>query len=417
MNEREIHNLNNRFIVVAMLSIFAAMLFIGVAVNGATFVITRNSVDRVLNVMADNPEADFEDYEEYQLNAPTIEEIFSPEFRYNQLFLYIFDSKGRLLEGKSNVHNSVYVSNVSKIAEVTLSKRGDRGHEYNFFYKRQEQENGMIVVAMVEGSDILAAEYRLLYITLALGFFGMLITFFLVRHFSERAIQPAIEANKRQKEFITNASHELKTPLAVIRANTEMLEVLEGENEWTESTLRQVDHLTVLIQNLVMIAKSQEKENKSELSQINASKVVSETIDPYGALASQSGKTIERSIQPDIMITAEESKVRQLTSLLIDNAIKYCDEGGKIRVELDRIRSGIRSNGLRLAVSNDYAEGKDIDCSHFFDRFYREDQSHNQDKGGYGIGLSIAESITRQYKGSIEAKWEDGVISFICILK
>lgn len=417
MNEREIHKLKNRFIAIAMLSIFAAMLFIGLAVNCASLLITRNSVNRVLNVMLANPAIVLEEYKEHNSNAPTIEEIFAPEFKHNQLFLFIFDQEGNLLETTSNIQTSDYVSAVSEIAEETLSKRGNSGHERNYFYKDSTTEDGKIVVAMIEGSEILAFEYRLFYITLALAFFGMLITYFLVRHFSKRATRPAIEANIRQKEFITNASHELKTPLAVIRANTEMIEVLEGENEWTESTLRQVDHLNVLIQNLVMIAKSQEKENKSELSQINASKVVSDSINPYGVLAEQSGKTIEQSIQPDVMITADESKIRQLASLLIDNAIKYCDENGTIRVELDRLHSGIRSGGLRLVVSNDYAAGKDIDTSHFFDRFYREDQSHNQDKGGYGIGLSIAESITRQYQGSIEAKWEDGRISFICILK
>ncbi len=416
MNAREIRKLKNKFILIALISIFAAMLFIGLAVNITTLLITRGSVNRVLDVMVENWDSDYEDYDKYKGDVPSAADIFAPEFEYNQFFLFIFDAENKLVEGKSSVQNKKYISAVSEVADEILTKRGGTGHEKNFFYKRAKIDN-QTIVAMLEGSAILASEYRMFYITLALGFFGLLITFFLVRHFSEAAIRPEIEASMRQKEFITNASHELKTPLAVIRANTEMQEVLSGENEWTQSTLRQVDHLNGLIQNLVMITKSQEKENKSELSSINVSKAVNESIDPYELLASQTGRTIERNITPDIMLTADESKIRQLATILIDNAIKYCDEGGKIRVFLENQKSGFKSGGIRLTVSNDYADGATTDYSRFFDRFYREDQSHNQDKGGYGIGLSIAESITRQYRGSIDAKWENGMISFICIMK
>ena len=97
---------------------------------------------------------------------------------------------------------------------------------------------------------------------------------------------------------------------------------------------------------------------------------------------------------------------------MIDNAIKYCDEAGKVEVELNQTKK----NRIKLTVANSYAEGKDVDYNMFFDRFYREDKSHNIDKGGYGIGLSIAESICRQYGGSIKANWKDGIISFICQL-
>ena len=110
---------------------------------------------------------------------------------------------------------------------------------------------------------------------------------------------------------------------------------------------------------------------------------------------------------------ADSSKIRQLTTLLVDNAVKYCDEGGKIEVTAGQIKNG---RGAALTVSNSYAEGADVDYSRFFERFYRQDSSHNIDKGGYGIGLSLAESICSQYGGDIRAQWKDGVISFICQL-
>ena len=239
-----------------------------------------------------------------------------------------------------------------------------------------------------------------------------IVTFILVRVLSGKLIQPEIENSRRQKQFITNASHELKTPLAVIRANTELLEVTEGENEWTRSTLSQVDHMSGLIQNLVMISKAQEREDTSILSEIDASDIVKQTISSFEPLAKQKKKELESKIDDNVSVVADESKLRQLTTILLDNAIKYCDDGGKISVALSQLKRG--KNKIRLVVSNNYAEGDKIDCNRFFDRFYREDQSHNIDKGGYGIGLSIAESICKQYGGSIRAMFKDGIICFIC---
>ena len=136
-----------------------------------------------------------------------------------------------------------------------------------------------------------------------------------------------------------------------------------------------------------------------------------QTIAPYRALAEQSGKNLKTNIEKDVMVTSDESKLRQLSTILVDNALKYCDENGEVEVSLIPIKHG--KLRMRLVVSNSYKDGAGIDCNRFFDRFYREDQSHNIDKGGYGIGLSIAESICRRYGGNIKAGWKDGVISFI----
>ena len=200
----------------------------------------------------------------------------------------------------------------------------------------------------------------------------------------------------------------------MIRANTELLEVTGGENEWTQSTLKQVDHMNGLIQNLVMIARAEEKESKTEMGEIDASRVIRETVSPYEASARQAEKLLKQDIEESVRLIGNESRLRQLTTILVDNAIKYCDNDGEITVLLSALRKG--KSGLRLCVSNTFANGKDVDINRFFDRFYREDSSHNIDKGGYGIGLSMAESICKQAGGSIKAVWKDGVISFICQL-
>ena len=410
MSPREIQNLRIKFIRIAMLSIFLAMLFIGLLVNIGTLLISRISINRTLDAMILDLEGSSEGPEEYQLS---LSDVFSPVYNRNDYYVLGYDENGELYWFQSNIYNE-YESGQIKFFAESLIGENRRGEHLGFYYKSIVSEEQVTYIAFLEGSVMMSQQFRTLILTLAIGFFGLVITFFLVLHLSEKVIQPEVENSIRQKLFITNASHELKTPLAVIRANTEMVEMTQGESEWTTSTIRQVDHLNGLIQNLVMITRSEEREGRSEMSEIDVSKAVNESIDPYESLAMQTQKSIKREIETGVRFTADESEIRQLTTLLIDNALKYCDEKGTVQASLHRLKNG---KEIMLSVSNDYAEGASIDYSRFFERFYREDASHNIDKGGYGIGLSIAKSICHQYKGDISADWKNGVISFVCLLR
>jgi signal transduction histidine kinase len=250
---------------------------------------------------------------------------------------------------------------------------------------------------------------------------GTFLSFFIMRLLSKGFVRTEVENVEKQKQFITNASHELKTPLAVIKANTEMQEMMDGESEWSQSTLRQVDRMTGLIGNLVQIARAQEMTD-GELAPTDIAAAVSETADSFAPVAASDGKKLEKEIPDSLVIKSSDSSMRQLTSLLVDNAIKYCDDGGTIKVELARSR-----RGAVLTVSNDYAEGANVDYSRFFERFYRQDEAHtisagrsegtsgeHTNKSGYGIGLSIAESLVKSMKGSIDVSWNKGRILFTC---
>jgi signal transduction histidine kinase len=207
------------------------------------------------------------------------------------------------------------------------------------------------------------------------------------------AIQPEVESDRRQKEFITNASHELKTPLAVIKADAEYLEILNGENEWTKAIMNQTDRMNGLIQNLVMISKCDEAEAEA-ITDVNVSKVISEIIEPFMGLAEREKKTVKMHVASNVIFRFEANQIRMLTSILVDNAIKYCDDEGTIEIYLSQKKP---YKPVTFSISNTYAEGKDVDYSKFFERFFRQDESHTiEGKGGYGIGLSVAESICRK---------------------
>lgn len=417
MNAKEIQRLRKKIILIAMFSFLLVMLFIGAVINTISYAVTTISIHTKLeSLMLSNGQNEESDavQENRRPYSPSFLDAFNPSYRHNHFFLAYFNDDGDLEQFISNTDNLSETSSVQYYAHNLLQLSKNFGRYGTYYYLKSTTDDGLTELAIMDCTSELSTIMRLFSATVVTCLLALLISFLLVLMLSEKMIQPEIENSIRQKQFITNASHELKTPLAVIRANTELLEMMHGEDEWTKSTLKQVDHLSGLIQNLVLIAKAAEREDKSTLSTVDASVCVEESVANFDALAKQSGKELIKEIEKDVKIVADESKVRQLATLLVDNAIKYCDENGKVTVTLTALKKG--KSGLRLTVSNSYADGAGLDCNRFFDRFYRQDQSHNIDKGGYGIGLSIAESICQQNGGNIKASWKDGVITFLCVL-
>jgi signal transduction histidine kinase len=338
--------------------------------------------------------------------------VSSPDFLYaTRYFAVIFDPQGEV--------RSVTIHHIPSVGRdlamrhaLTLRKRLLRFGAYrNYYYRVHVREDGSSIVVALDCSSQIAIGQRLVFSAMVLILIGIGITFLVVRSFSRVIVRQEIQNAEIQKQFLTNASHELKTPLAVIRANTEIMEVMSGESEWSRSTMRQLDRLDSLIRNLVLITRAQEGERREERTDIDVSALVRETVASFDAVARQDRLTVVQDIPEGIRFQCTESQIRQLCTLLIDNAIKYCDPEGEIRVVLQK-----RGKGLRLSVSNSFCEGEDIDCNCFFNRFYRADTSHNTDREGYGIGLSIAEHIVGQYRGSISASWQGGIITFHCAL-
>lgn len=410
MNSRSIQKLRRKFIFISSLTYFLVIVFMGGCINAVNMTSTRFQIKNVLDYIIENdgeiPNEVTDDY------ARSFSAEFSHSARY---FTVTYGTDG---EAKSvNTFHSQYTNaEAEALADQVVDGKRSFGRRGNYYFEKETTDDGTLVV-FLNCATQLNSNRRILLMTAYIAIGGLIITVILVNMFSYKVVAPEIENLRRQKQFITNASHELKTPLAVIRANTEVAEMINGESEWTQSTMRQVDRLNGLIQNLVMISRAEEAEDKSLFSEIDVTKAVRETIEPYESLAVQDKKKFIQELDAGVTLTGDESRVRQLASLLIDNAFKYCDDGGTVTVQLTTQKKGKQ---VKLVMSNTFAEGANVDYSRFFDRFYRADQAHTIDgneKGGYGIGLSIAESICRQFHGSINVSWKDGVISFTCILQ
>ena len=274
-------------------------------------------------------------------------------------------------------------------------------------YARQTELDGSTLVVIVDATS--RYDLTRLIMTYMTGLWSIVLILYilLMIHFSRKLVQPFIKNDERQKRFITNASHELKTPLAVISANNEMTEAVTGKTKWTESTGRQVKRLQSLIEDLVVLTRLDEMAEIA-LTDIDCSALVLETAESFRSVIESSGKAYRCEIEPNVHVQGEQRAIQQLTSILMDNAAKYCDEGGTITVKLSRKRGG---KGAVCSISNTYAAGANEDISRFFERFYRQDESHNSGKPGFGIGLSMAKEITERLKGKIRVDYSVDTIS------
>lgn len=232
---------------------------------------------------------------------------------------------------------------------------------------------------------------------------GLFVVYLLVVFFSKKIMQPVAESYEKQKRFITDASHEIKTPLTIIDANTEVLEMTGGENQWTKSIRKQIARLTSLTEKLVFLSRMDEESTQLEMEPFAISDAILDTADPFLAVATSRGKELSIDIDPDLVYKGNEGSIRQLVSLLLDNAIKYSTDDGQIRLSFHT-----RGRNLVLSVWNTVENIEPGRHDELFERFYRADKSRNQKTGGFGIGLSVVSAIVRAHKAKISALSEDG---------
>ena len=255
----------------------------------------------------------------------------------------------------------------------------------------------------VDCSQELDNFYALLRASLFLSFLGSSMVLLLVLFFSKRVFRPVAVSYEKQKQFITDAGHELKTPLTIIDANTEVLEMMEGENEWTVSIRKQVKRLTRLTQQMVALTRMEEGSGEEEMCILNLSQVIQEAAEPFCQVAENEGKSLSIFVEPRIQGKGNEMQLYQLVSLLLDNALKYSLPESSINLTFRK--KGKRAE-LMISNETDMVPKGNLDI--LFERFYRTDASRNSETGGSGIGLSVARAIVQRHRGRIQASSSDG---------
>lgn len=397
------------FISLGTLAVVIVIVAVISMINVRNFMETRSDIYNILDFIIANDDT-------LQPNPEKKRDFNYPEeLAYqNRYFSVTFSEKGDLKQINLDHIATVSEEDAVSYAKKSMTDSGSRDffilQQTCYAYEKLQAENGDVTMVFFDCTSYFESAYRFLHFSIIYGFICLIMFVLIIAFFSKRAIEPVVKNIDKQKQFITNAGHELKTPLAIISANTELLEMLNGKNEWTESTMKQVKRLTVLIQNLITISRMNEQSDLT-LTDVNLSSLIDDVVPSFKLMAMQQFKDIKTDCAPELMVKGDEASIQELLNILLDNAVKYCDDEGIIDVT-----ANTKGRSVRLMISNSYLKGEGVDYSRFMDRFYRADPSRNEKKG-YGIGLSMAEALCEQMRGKLQISYRGGMISFTAVLQ
>lgn len=296
---------------------------------------------------------------------------------------------------------------------LALKKEDKSGIVDDMFFAVSESPWGRIVV-LTDNAGFERSVGRMLFVSGLLMLISALLSYVVARSIAGQTVKPVERGFAKQKQFISDAGHELKTPLTVIGANAELLENEIGDNKWLGYIRSEAARMNDLVLNLLTLAKLDNAEDAQRVySSFDLSKTVEGMAMTFESVAFENGVQLDTDIDADVTFVGNQAEIRQLASILIDNAIKHSKSGGTITVAL---KKGKAKGKNRFSVSN---EGEAIPLSErekIFERFYRVDEARTGSENRFGLGLAIAKSITENHKGSISVDCMDGVTTFTALL-
>ena len=309
-------------------------------------------------------------------------------------------------EAKTDLANIASISYDEAVSLADTVRSDGKTQGYIEVYRYRVSDDWNLIVFLDNSDDV----YTMQLMTLALLVISMFVILMITLVFwvlSKRIVKPFEENARMQKQFITDASHELKTPLAIISANAEVLAYKDGENEWIGNITSQVARVSELVNELLTLNRLEEVEEISDIEPVNLSQITNKVADSFTEVFNGKNVSQFRDIQPDVIINGNPSLLERLISVLTENASKYVAENGEVRITLKK-----DTRYTRLTVFNTCKLDSDADYTHLFDRFYRPDSSRTSKTGGHGVGLSIAKRIVTLHNGSIEAVPSGNGLSF-----
>ncbi len=335
-----------------------------------------------------------------------------PMFINANVYVISFDSIHNITNITSYTDNGLSNAEIIKLATnfLNTNKKSDIGNLYTSRYAYYlTNKNNLIIMDNYIINNKLGDYFRMsLLIFISLEILIIYVSNILTKWLTK----PVIESFSKQKQFIVDASHELKTPLAIITASAESLELEPTEKKWLDNIKSESERMNKLVTDLLDLAKSENMEIKEKYNINNLSKIIEKTSLTFESLIYENKLEIEDNIDKDIMFSCNPDKIRELLGILLDNAIKHSTKNSKITVNLYKDK-----NNIILEIKN---KGKEItkeDQEKIFDRFYRVDESRNRSDNRYGLGLSIAKNIVISHNGKISVNCKNGYTTFKVIFK
>ncbi len=422
-----VKQLRRKFVLTAMLSLFLILIAIIGVINILNFRQIQTGADEALDILAEN-EGLFPDmrimFIQRNGNMPP-QMQGDDKIAYNRSLEMPFQTRyfqvqvtsgGEAIFVDTSHTATVTVSKAQEIAKNLLSKANPQGdvrgyYDVHYRYLIHNNSDGSLLFLFLDCSKEIYDAKRLLLRTLLIGVVSLVGMFILVYLFSGKAVAPVVESLEKQKRFITDAGHELKTPLAVISANVDVLELESGKSEWTDSIRGQIKRMNGLVKNMLTLTRMEEESIQLVFADVDLGNVIAENASSFKSVAESKGINYITDIAEDIHIKGDKNSINQLSSLLVDNALKYCSDKGMVSI---RVGTDDKKKKAVFEVANTCDSIPEGNLDRLFDRFYRGDSSRSRETGGYGIGLSVARAIATSHQGTIEAKRDgDHMIRFI----
>ncbi len=394
-----IKKLRRKFLLIAMGSVILVLGSIIAFINVMNYSRVNDSSERVLSVLIEN-EGEFPPMYPTQ---PENGNGITPETPFtSRYFTVVIDENGNAVQTDVSKIAGISEETAQDYAELLAAQGSTSGMYDDFKYGATSVEGGTMYVFLDCEKDMFIFR-NFLNLSVTISVCALLVIFILVFILSKMILKPVEESYRRQKSFITNASHDIKTPLTIIGAQTDVIELETGKSEWTDEIKAQIGRLSALTDKLVFLSKMEEDKYQPEFAEFSLTDAVFEMTQAYAGVARERGFTFDCEIAENLRYVGNEDMIKQAIALIMDNAIKYTNENGKIAIRL-------KQNGKNVLLSfyntvEEIAQGKHDEI---FDRFYRVDRSRNSKTGGNGIGLSVVKAIVTMHKGNVSAYSEDG---------
>lgn len=393
-----------------MLSLLGTMTVLCVSIGVGNHWLTTRRVDRAISLLHQNggtflpPGVTFDPSDfEFQV---------TPETAFETRYFIVELTEQREVKAVDLEHIAAFDRHsVTETISKVIQTGGSRGYVDYYRFGLFPSEDGGSTMIVMDCFLMLQAADNMLRITVIIFCVCALIVFLLLLFFSGRAIRPFAENLERQRQFVTDASHELKTPLSILSADLDLLSDSCGESRWLGSARTQIARLDKLIRNLVELARTEETIREGASEVFSLSDIALASAEVFAPLAEAEGNTLAAEVAAGVELRGVQDDLFRLFSILLDNAVKYCDAGGTIRLSVSQ-----RGRTVRLSVSNPCAGLNPAQLPRYFDRFYRADSSRSRTTGGYGIGLSTARAIVARHRGRLTNHYANGIITFTALL-
>ena len=396
-----IKKLRIKLILLTMISVIAVLAIIMTTINVSNYVKTTNDIDSIMDKLIEHG-GSFDDFipsdsfnDERRINDPNNPFRPGEMGRETPFETRFFDVEFSLDDNKTtvNVKNiSIEEDEALSLATSVLNK--ERGYK-NYYRFRVIKDVNSIKVFFVDSETRLTQITTFLNLSLLISLISVIVVFIFIFLLSKKIIKPISDAYERQKRFINNAAHELKTPLTVISANNEMIELTNGESDLTLSINKQIVRMNNMVKNLSALSKIEE-ESDFKKSNFNLIETLDDMIESFSDSFKEKNKEIKKDYNEEIIYSGDEGLIRQLFSIILDNALKY----SKTFLNVKAIKSGKKTI---ISFINDASKIEVGNLDKCFERFYRFDESRASMIEGSGIGLSIAKEIVVLHKGVISA--------------